>query len=368
MQSREQTEPTSTGSGQTTSSASHLPWHLIPQFVPGETDLADFTRRLEFLAGIWPPEHLNQLAPRAALQCQGSAFQKIVRLQPEKLKTNSMDGVKLIVSTLGGVWGKTTLEDKYEKFERAIYGTSQRSDETNESYMARHEILFEDMVSQGATLADMRAYILLRNSTLSSEDKKRVVIEADGNLTYDAVTKAIRMLGSKFFQEVQGQGKTIQKTRTYEVNMIAEQEEDIFMGEEISPQLAEGTDLTEMAVDHLLQEGDEDALIVHQFEDALIDTVQNDTEMAAFMSTYNRSSEAFAGKDEKQRFLASEGIWQEFWKVKRKAKVSVFSQEKTSRCQDCRIRVQGLWNDWSLESRVSQQEPQPVSRILLITR
>ena len=183
MASREQSsEAAPASTGQSTGSASHLPWHLIPQFVPGETDLADYTRRLEFLAGIWPPEHLSQLAPRAALQCQGSAFQKIVRLKPEQLKTNSIDGVKLIVATIGGVWGKTTLEDKYEKFERAIYGTIQKTDETNESYMARHEILFEDMIAQGASLADMRAYILLRNSTLSSEDKKRVVIEADGNL------------------------------------------------------------------------------------------------------------------------------------------------------------------------------------------
>ena len=110
---------------------------------------------MEFLAGIWPPEHLSQLAPRAALQCKGSAFQKVVRISPEKLKVHNLSGVQLLVSTLGGAWGKTTLEDKYEKFERAIYGLSQRSDESNESYMARHEIVFEDMISQGATLSDV---------------------------------------------------------------------------------------------------------------------------------------------------------------------------------------------------------------------
>ena len=173
------------------STASHLPWHLIPSFEPGETDLTEYTRRLEFLAGIWPVEHLNQLAPRAALQCKGSAFQKVVRIQPDKLKVNELSGVQLLVSTLGGVWGKTTLEDKYEKFERAIYGLSQRSDESNESYMARHEIVFEDMISQGASLSDVRAYILLRNSALSAEDKKRVVIEAKGNLKYDAWRKVL---------------------------------------------------------------------------------------------------------------------------------------------------------------------------------
>ena len=83
------------------STASHLPWHLIPSFEPGETDLTEYTRRLEFLAGIWPVEHLNQLAPRAALQCKGSAFQKVVRIQPDKLKVNELSGVQLLVSHLG---------------------------------------------------------------------------------------------------------------------------------------------------------------------------------------------------------------------------------------------------------------------------
>ena len=200
-------DETSQSTSGSTGTGSHLPWHLIPSFDPGETDMTEYARRLEFLAGIWPAEHLNQLAPRAALQCKGSAFQKVVRIKPEQLKVNSTEGIKLLVTTLGGVWGKTVLEDKYGKFERAIYGVSQRSDESNESYVARHDVLFEDVLAQGATFNDMRAYILLRNSALSPEDKKRVIIEAQGNLRYDTVTTAIRMLGAKFFHEVQGAQK-----------------------------------------------------------------------------------------------------------------------------------------------------------------
>lgn len=144
-----------------------------------------------------------------------------MRLKPEQLKVNSLEGVKLIVTTLGGVWGKTVLEDKYSKFERAIFGVSQKADESNESYVARHEVLFEDLVAQGATLSDMRAYLLLRNSTLTSEDKKRVVVEPQGNLKYDLVVNAIRMLGAKFFHEVQGQQRNY-KSKTYDVNYVQE--------------------------------------------------------------------------------------------------------------------------------------------------
>ena len=186
MGTTDSNDETSQSTSGSTGTGSHLPWHLIPSFDPGETDMTEYARRLEFLAGIWPAEHLNQLAPRAALQCKGSAFQKVVRIKPEQLKVNSTEGIKLLVTTLGGVWGKTVLEDKYGKFERAIYGVSQRSDESNESYVARHDVLFEDVLAQGATFNDMRAYILLRNSALSPEDKKRVIIEAQGNLRYDS--------------------------------------------------------------------------------------------------------------------------------------------------------------------------------------
>ena len=80
---------------------SFLPWHLIPVFKPGLTDLTEYSRKLQFLAQMWPQEHLSQLAPRAALLCEGSAFQKLVRIDATKLKMNDTKGVELLVSTLG---------------------------------------------------------------------------------------------------------------------------------------------------------------------------------------------------------------------------------------------------------------------------
>ena len=170
----------STGTG-SFGSASHVPWHLIPAFEPGETNLTEYSRRLEFLAGIWPPEQ----APRAALQCRGAEFQKVVRFKPKQLKVNSLDGIKLIVTTLDGVWGKTVLEDRYSKFKRAIFEIIQKSDESNESYVARH----------------------------------------------DLVVNAIRILGTKFFHEVQGQQKYY-KNKTYDVNHVQKSEEDCHYAEE----------------------------------------------------------------------------------------------------------------------------------------
>ena len=290
----------STTSGLTGTAAS-LPWHLIPPFKPGETDLSDYGKRLEFLSGIWPQEHLGQLAPRAALLCEGSAFQKTLRIPPEKLKVGDTSGIKLLVTTLGGVWGKTSLEDRYEKFEKAIFGLSQRSDETNESYVARHEIVFEDLVSQNVSFQDIRSYVLLHNSSLLSEDKKRVIIESGGNLQYSKVLSAIKMLGSRFFGELQGQGKST-KLKTYDVNFTDDAEEEAPTSAE-TLLYSEAGELTDQTIEVFAAENDEDAQIIMQFEENLINMLQEDDEMAILMTTY---VEARKRLSEKSRFR---GFW-----------------------------------------------------------
>ena len=54
-------------------------------------------------------------------------------------------------------------------------------------------------------LAEVQAYIILRGSKLTMDDKKRVLVEsgaerAGGELEMKKVAAAIRMLGSSFFR------------------------------------------------------------------------------------------------------------------------------------------------------------------------
>ena len=159
------------------------------------------------------------------MRYEGSAFAKVVRLDPEKLRVSTVDGVKLVIATLGGVWGQSRLEKKYEKFERAIFSTVQESDETHASYLARHEVQYEDLINMGATLEEMRACILLRNSGLSADDRKRIIVEAKGELAYDKVTSALQLLGSRFFGEVQAGGARVSgRTKRYDINFVEESE------------------------------------------------------------------------------------------------------------------------------------------------
>lgn len=160
--------PTGSGTraaGIASSALSHLPWSQIPEFKPGVTDINEYTKKMEFLAGLWPGEHLAHLAPRAALLCEGSAFKRVMRIPPAELKVNSTEGIKA-----GGIWGKSQLEDKFERFERAIYGVSQRQDEAHESYLARHDHHFEELLAMGVGFDEVRSYVLLRNSALPGQE------------------------------------------------------------------------------------------------------------------------------------------------------------------------------------------------------
>ena len=102
--------------------STQLPWSQIPKFVPGTTNVQEYTQKLKFLAALWPTDFLDQLAPRAALLVEGTAFKKIARIPPQKLKVKSTDGIAAIVEAIGGSWGSTELEGRYEFFEKSLYG------------------------------------------------------------------------------------------------------------------------------------------------------------------------------------------------------------------------------------------------------
>ena len=98
-----------------------------------------------------------------------------------------------------------TLEQKYEHAERALYKCQQKGDESADSYLARADIMWTELNNRAMKLSDLQAYVTLRGSTLTAEDKKRVLIDADatdgGSLTIKRVAASIRMVGAGFFMK-----------------------------------------------------------------------------------------------------------------------------------------------------------------------
>lgn len=272
------------GSGDSRSSmpTSQLPWGQIPHFTAGETDLEDYAKKLMFLHSIWPEDSIGHLAPRAALQCDAVAFKKVSKIEPDRLK--SKDGCEAILNALGMQWGRFQSEDRYVKFERALFLTTQKPDESNDSYIARHEACFEEILQKdkGVTLEEIRAYVMIRHSQLTGDEKKRIIVDNKGILTYDATRDAMRLLGSRFFQDLQGGGN--KKWKTYDVHNTVDEQEPIYTtmsGEEAADE--------EHAYQVMLEQGDEDAIFINDFEDQIIEAVQESGDLAQCFLSYEEA-------------------------------------------------------------------------------
>ena len=202
---------------------------LVPTFDPAKDDLTDYTKKVQLLMNMWPDGKWTELATRLILGCSGSAFQKL-QLKSADITQNDKKSIQQIIEVLGGQWGQIPLEKKYEAAERALFRCTQRQDETNDSFLARADVLWQELLNKEVKLEELQAYITLRGSNLSAEDKKRVVVDSqvstDGRLTIPRVSAAIRMLGAGFFQEITA-GRKSGKLKTYDATtMVADQLEE----------------------------------------------------------------------------------------------------------------------------------------------
>ena len=327
--------------------AGQAPWNSIPRFIPGTTNVQEYTAKLRFLASLWPKEHLEQLAPRAALLVEGSAFKKISKLDPEKLRVKSTSGIALLVDAIGGSWGSTELEERYEFFEKSLYGTVQRHDESHDSYLSRFEANFTELISRGTTLEEVQAYVLLRQSTLPPEDKKKILVEHSGTLEYKPVVRSFRLLGSKFFHEFQS-GKVSSKTKVYDVNMVEPSGLD---GPSVSSEswserafsaITDDGDTGELEpefIEAMVAQEDADALTVNAFEVELEEFMQETPEMYDAMVTYLEARTRLQEKRKTRGFWPVKGGGRSF-KSKgkgkgKKGKESLLHRIARSRCRIC---------------------------------
>ena len=288
--------------GSQPSTGSTLPWTAIPKFTPGVTSVQEYVQKLKFLAKLWPKESLDLLAPRVALLIEGTAFHRVAQLDPQKLKTKDESGVALIVKTIGGSWGQTELEERYEFFERALYGTTQKMDESNDSFLARMEHSFGELLRRKTTLEEVQAYVLLRQCNLNSEDRKRILLEHAGRLDYDDVKKSYRLIGSKFFSEVQG-GKTVAKTKVYDINYTEEPDTENLEPSETF--LADDGHNEETFLEELMAQQDEDAILVMEYEQAAGELLQEDQDMATAFNSYQEARKRLSERFRNRGFFPS---------------------------------------------------------------
>lgn len=271
---------------------------LVPSFDPSVDEVETWAKKVELLSKVWPKEKISELTTRLILNTKGSAFQKL-QIKQDELLRNDPKCVKQLVELVGGQFGQIPLERRYEFAEKALFRCSQKADESNDSYLARADVAWTEVISRGVKLEELQAYVVLRGSLLSADDKKRVLVEAGAEtgsqLTLSRVSAAVRMLGAGFFQEYTGGKKT--KLKTYD--------QTAFMTEEVDTNSQEAfvsldDDNEEDYLDALLQDGDEDAVLISEYESAINDTIQDDPELATALNAYadarRRLSERFRNR------------------------------------------------------------------------
>ena len=283
---------------------------LVPTFDPAIDNVEIWASKVELLAATWPATKLTELSTRLILGCKGTAYQKL-QLHQKELLVNDPKSIQRLVELVGGTWGQIPLEKKFELVERAIFRGQQKNDESSDSYVSRNDVVWSELLSKDVRLEEIRAYVLLRGSKLASEDKKRVIVEsgaeAGGVLDVKKVTAAIRMLGSGFFQELTGNRRD-RTLKTYDHHAFNLEEESEAMDGEHTFWTTSEEYLDDNLLETLAAEDDEDALMVLQFEDTIAETVQADSELSAYFSTYQEARKRLS---EKTKFRG-------FWGVSRK--------------------------------------------------
>ena len=277
---------------------------LVPTFDPATDDLVIYQQKVELVLAAWPKGKLQELVTRLILGCKGTAFQKLQIHQTELLKGDEQC-VRKLIEHLGGQWGKIPLERQYEDAEQALYHTIQKSDEANDSYLARADVMWSRLLARKMTISEIQAYVVLRGSLLTADEKKRVIMDSEvsGQLTMKSVHEAIKVLGASFFHEMTGRKAT--RTKIYDgTTLMTDTTTDHAAVAETEYGQVPLDETTEAEfLETLVQEGDPDALLIADFEAAAQETVQEDSELATAFSAYQQARHRLGEKFRNRGFF-----------------------------------------------------------------
>ena len=176
---------------------------------------------------------------------------------------------------------------------------------------------------------------MLRQSNLSSEDKRRVIAMADG-YEPSKVENAMRSLAARVLGGHEGN-----KTKVYPVNFVDDEAEEIFhmQDEEMDE---------DQALAYLLEEGDESAQMVAEFEDQVIQVCQDSPELSMAFSAYQDARARIRDKARNRGFWPVRTSMKGKGKAKKgkgffKKRQSLAERIASSNCRHCGAK--GHWKD-----------------------
>ena len=259
------------GASSSTEESSRGIWNLLPSFDPAADDPREYKDKVIFLHQVCPAKDRSMLAPRLALLCKGTAWSQVKALDATKL-TDPEQGIQVLLKALSS-WDEAAELQTYEKFEKAIYRTTQKMDETTMSFVNRLSVAFHEL-GDAVTMKEFKAFILLRQSYLTTEDKRKVITLSGGTMEAEKIENAMRTLSTKILTS-SSEGKK----KIYPANFVETEETDEahFMEEDY--------DEDQMLV-YFAELGDEDAVFITEYEDSINEIIQDMPELASCFSAY----------------------------------------------------------------------------------
>ena len=262
-------------------------WSQLPSFDPSSDDIREFSQKARFLHGVFPVKDKGNLAPRLAMLCKGTAWSQVRQLDPQKL-TEPETGVEYLLEALSA-WEETSELKTFELFEKCLYKVTQRSDEATHSYALWLHAAFNDLGGK-ITVQDMQAFVLLRQSGLSNEDKKRVLSMTNGELKLKSVEQAMRTLSTKVLLSSGEPRKKIYPTNYVEPDDVPPGNDDETPIQSTYSAMTEDEDaLPPEALEQMALSGDADALTVQQFEKDFEEMMQDVPDLQQALLTYQEA-------------------------------------------------------------------------------
>ena len=188
-------------------------WSLLPSFDPATDNVREYVEKVKFIDGICPDRDRAMLAPRLAMLCRGTAWGQVKSLPSEAL-TDKKEGVNNLLKALSS-WEESTEMKTYELFERALYKT--KADESTTSFVNRLQVSIDELGK--VDVSEFHAFLLLRQSALGVEDRKRVLTMTSGNMKTDKIEQAMRTLATSVLSQGNEPKKKVYPTNYVEMEM-----------------------------------------------------------------------------------------------------------------------------------------------------
>ena len=275
-------------------------WNLLPSFDPATDDIREYAQKVRFLHGVCPSGQRGMLAPRLAMMCKGTAWNQVRNIDSAKL-THPGTGVDSLLAALSS-WEESAEMVTFEKFEKALYKVQQKADESTMSYTNRLAVAFDDLGSR-VSIQDFRAFVLLRQSCLSAEDKKKILTMTGGEVKTDLVENAMRSLATRVLT-----GPNEPKKKVYPINFTEEEITESETSETAWHVVNQGdedgflVDDPDM-ISEMVMQGDADALVIQGFEQDLEDLFQSTPDLQHALVTYQEARQKIT---ERRKFR---GFW-----------------------------------------------------------